>query len=106
MFENATRGQYPRMVNVKRLPLPLMETYEWQYQGACMGAASEVFFSPEAERGAKRERREQNAKRVCFTCPVIDRCREHALAVQEPYGVWGGLTEGERAALTHHKVAS
>ena len=26
-------------------------------------------------------------------------CREHALRVREPYGVWGGLTEHERAAL-------
>jgi WhiB family redox-sensing transcriptional regulator len=23
-------------------------------------------------------------------------CREHALKVREPYGVWGGLTEEER----------
>ena len=25
-------------------------------------------------------------------------CREHALAVREPYGVWGGLTEDDREA--------
>ena len=71
-----------------------------------MGADSEVFFSPEAERGAKRARREENAKKLCFTCPVIDRCREHALAVQEPYGVWGGMTESERAALVREPIAS
>jgi WhiB family redox-sensing transcriptional regulator len=23
-------------------------------------------------------------------------CREHALAVREPYGVWGGLSEDDR----------
>lgn len=99
-------GHYGVMVNVKRLPVPLIETYEWQYQGVCMGLDSEVFFSPEAERGAKRERREEAAKQLCQTCPVIDRCREHALAVQEPYGVWGGLTETERAQLTRHRIAS
>jgi WhiB family redox-sensing transcriptional regulator len=27
-------------------------------------------------------------------------CREHALAVREPYGVWGGLSEHEREELT------
>lgn len=64
-----------------------------------MGADSSVFFSPEAERGLKRQRREERAKAVCATCPVIDRCRDHALAVQEPYGVWGGLTEAERARI-------
>lgn len=106
MFENATGGNYSTMVNVKRLPVPLIEKYEWQYQGACMGVDSEVFFSPESERGAKRERREENAKRLCSSCPVIDRCREHALSVQEPYGVWGGLSEGERAELARHRVAS
>ena len=91
------------MVNVKRLPGPMIEAYEWQYQGACMGVDSSVFFSPEAERGAKRERREQAAKKLCFQCPVIERCREHALTVREPYGVWGGLTEGERAVYARQE---
>ena len=26
-------------------------------------------------------------------------CAAHALAVREPYGVWGGLTEDEREAM-------
>ena len=94
------------MVNVKRLPVPLIEHYEWQYDGVCMGVDSDVFFSPEAERGAKRARREEAAKALCRTCPVIDKCREHALSVREPYGVWGGLTESERAQLTRQSIAS
>lgn len=49
------------MVNIKRLPLPLMDMYDWQYGGLCMDMDSEVFFSPEAERGAKRIRREDTA---------------------------------------------
>jgi WhiB family redox-sensing transcriptional regulator len=100
-------GNKHTMVNVNRLPGPMMDAYEWQYEGACMGVDSSVFFSPEAERGAKRERREQAAKKLCMKCPVIERCRQHALAVREPYGVWGGLTEGERAALARQeKIAS
>lgn len=94
------------MVNIKRLPSPILESYEWQWDGACMGVDSSVFFSPEAERGAKRQRREEAAKALCATCPVIEQCREHALRVQEPYGVWGGLTESERAKLLEHRVAS
>jgi WhiB family redox-sensing transcriptional regulator len=27
---------------------------------------------------------------------VLEQCRRHALAVHEPYGVWGGLSEAER----------
>ena len=93
------------MVNIKRLPSPIIESYEWQWGGACMGADSSVFFSPEAERGMKRQRREESAKAICATCPVIDRCREHALAVHEPYGVWGGLTESERAEILTRRQA-
>lgn len=87
------------MASIKRLPAPIMESYEWQWRGACMGKDSSVFFSPEAERGRKRYQREARAKKVCADCPVLAQCREHALAVQEPYGVWGGLTTPERAAI-------
>jgi WhiB family redox-sensing transcriptional regulator len=58
-----------------------------------------VFFHPERERGAAKEGRDERAKAVCRTCPVIASCRRYALEVQEPYGVWGGLTAAERAAL-------
>jgi WhiB family redox-sensing transcriptional regulator len=30
---------------------------------------------------------------------VIAQCRTHALAVGEPYGIWGGLSESERELL-------
>jgi WhiB family redox-sensing transcriptional regulator len=106
MFQATFTGKGQVMVNVKRLPSPLIEVYEWQYEGACTTTDPNVFFSPEAERGAKRERREQAAKALCAVCPVIERCRQHALSVQEPYGVWGGLSESERAALTRHRLAS
>jgi WhiB family redox-sensing transcriptional regulator len=26
-------------------------------------------------------------------------CRSHALSVQEPYGIWGGLSEDERELI-------
>lgn len=89
------------MVNIKRLPMPIHESYEWQYEGRCRGMDPEAFFSPEAERGAKRARREEAAKALCSQCPVIAECRAHALSAQEPYGVWGGLTESDRIALLH-----
>ena len=43
--------------------------------------------------------REQRAKEMCRSCPVIAQCRSHALAVGEPYGIWGGLSEAERELL-------
>ncbi len=56
-----------------------------------------MFFHPQGERGPTRRDREAEAKAVCQRCPVIDACRRHALQVAEPYGVWGGLSEEERA---------
>lgn len=87
------------MVNIKRLPMPLQETYDWQYEGLCRTVDPEGFFSPEAERGAPKARREDAAKQLCLRCPVIEQCREHALSVQEPYGVWGGLSEADRREI-------
>jgi WhiB family redox-sensing transcriptional regulator len=54
------------------------------------------FFHPDGERGPARARREARAKAVCLACPVLEMCRRHALAVHEPYGIWGGLSEAER----------
>ena len=67
--------------------------------GACRDLSPDHFFHPEGERGPARRERARAAKSVCGSCPVIEQCREHALAVREPYGVWGGLTEEERAAV-------
>jgi len=46
--------------------------------------------------GPARRAREERAKAICRACPVLEQCREHALAVQEPYGIWGAMGEGER----------
>jgi len=33
-------------------------------------------------------------------CPVRQECLDYALRVREPFGIWGGLNEAERRALT------
>ena len=68
-------------------------------QAACRGTDTEVFFHPENERGPSRRRREARAKAVCQHCPVIMACLHTALDSHEPYGVWGGLSTGERETL-------
>jgi WhiB family redox-sensing transcriptional regulator len=84
------------MADTRRLPDPNVENWEWQLRGACRGIDSSFFFHPEGERGAARVRREARAKAVCRRCPVLADCRQHALTVQEPYGIWGGMSESER----------
>ena len=87
------------MAETSRLPRPVADEWEWQYQGACRDLPSEMFFHPDGERGPRRRNRENTAKAVCASCPVIAACRAHALAVQEPYGIWGGLSEDDRLAI-------
>ncbi len=89
----------PGMADIRRLPSPQAEVWDWQLRGACRGSDGELFFHPENERGAARTRREEAAKAVCHGCPVLLSCRAHALSVREPYGVWGGLSESDRCAL-------
>jgi WhiB family redox-sensing transcriptional regulator len=87
------------MADVSRLPGPIADVWEWQLAGACRGVDATVFFHPEGERGSARQAREQAAKAICADCPVLRECARHALAVREPYGVWGGLSEDDRAAV-------
>lgn len=87
------------MSETTRLPGPVADLWDWQLEGSCRRVGPEVFFHPEGERGTKRRTRAGAAKEVCLGCPVIEACRSHALAVREPYGVWGGLTEDERESF-------
>ncbi|BAH55144.1 putative WhiB family regulatory protein [Rhodococcus opacus B4] len=72
----------------------------WQARAACRGSELAVFFAPDAERGHARARREAHARQICLPCPVLEQCRDHALTVGEPYGVWGGMTEADRRRHT------
>jgi WhiB family transcriptional regulator, redox-sensing transcriptional regulator len=87
------------MAEVSRLPGPVADMWEWQFDGACRRIDPALFFHPEGERGPNRRRRDASAKAVCATCPVLAECREHAVRVREPYGVWGGLTAEERQLI-------
>ncbi|OBJ73005.1 WhiB family transcriptional regulator [Mycobacterium sp. 1274756.6] len=78
---------------------PYTDLWDWQLHGACRGLDSSVFFHPDGERGTERLLREQRAKAMCRSCPVLTECRAHALRVGEPYGIWGGLSESERAQM-------
>ena len=87
------------MVDVRRLPGPTAQLWEWQFAGLCRDEDAGLFFHPEGERGRARASREHAAKAVCARCPVLRECFEAALRTHEPYGVWGGTTEDERAEI-------
>ena len=71
----------------------------WQDAAACRGENSAWFFAKDTEQRRARLRREARAKAVCWQCPVMQLCRDHALRVDEPAGIWGALTEDERAQI-------
>ncbi len=87
------------MADVRNLPVPVAEVWDWQLRAACRNLESGLFFHPERERGPSRAQRESRAKAVCRTCPVLAQCRAHALAAREQFGVWGGLSAAERVEI-------
>jgi len=40
------------MADISRLPGPIADIWEWQYDGACRSADPDLFFHPEGEREA------------------------------------------------------
>jgi WhiB family redox-sensing transcriptional regulator len=83
-----------------RTPLtPIADLWSWQLSARCRGEDPAVFFPAEGERGHVRSMRQTRAKAICAQCTVLTQCRDHSLRCHEPFGVWGGIAEDERAAL-------
>jgi hypothetical protein len=63
----------------------------------CAGL-TKLFFGPDLDGRKERARidRERECKEICKHCPFRIQCLERALVLEEPKGVWGGMTEGER----------
>lgn len=91
------------MPTPQELPGPNADFWDWQIRGLCRGVDSAWFFHPEGERGRARAQRESRAKELCSRCPVLAQCRQHALRVREPYGIWGGMSEADRELVTRHR---
>ena len=72
----------------------LFDTIEdqWQERALCAQTDPDAFFPEKG--GSTRE-----AKRICLGCEVRDECLEYALANDERFGIWGGLSERERRRL-------
>lgn len=64
----------------------------WQDRALCAQTDPEAFFPEKG--GSTRE-----AKKICQRCPVRAECLEYALAHDERFGIWGGLSERERRRL-------
>ena len=65
---------------------------EWHDKALCAQTDPEALFPEKG--GSTRE-----AKRICESCEVRQECLEYALANDERFGIWGGLSEMERRRL-------
>ena len=81
--------------------IQLIPSSGWRCQAACRGESTETFFLPTGQRGVSKRQREAAAKAVCAVCPVSRQCLDWALALAlpEPFGVWGGTTPEERDVI-------
>ncbi len=71
---------------------------EWHERALCSQTDPEAFFPEKG--GSTRE-----AKRICARCEVRAECLEYALANDERFGIWGGMSERERRRLKRRAAA-
>jgi len=64
-------------------------------EAACRGLDPELFYGESAVAIMK-------VKSLCATCPVREPCLEWAIK-REEFGVWGGTTARERAAIRRER---
>lgn len=62
----------------------------------CTNSDPEAWFP---EQGGMPTRELRKVKELCGICPAKVACLTYALAANEPFGVWGGLTTPERQRL-------
>jgi WhiB family redox-sensing transcriptional regulator len=80
-------------------------TWGWQFDGACRGEDSALFFAPSYfEKREEKAAREVRAKAICSVCPVLKPCLDYALRIREPHGIWGGMNEYERRQLLRQRA--
>ena len=66
-----------------------IDTAKWQL-AECRKVDPELFFDNATI---------NQAKAICKTCPLIVACAQYAINSGMDYGVWGGLSETDRAML-------
>ena len=84
----------------------MFEDTTWRVAALCRGDDAVHFFAPNhLERKEQKDLRESRARGICDNCPVQDACLDHALAIGETHGIWGGLNELQRRRLMQRRSA-
>ena len=86
-----------KMDDIWTLGVNAEDEFAWHQHALCAQTDPEAFFPEKG--GSTRE-----AKRVCSSCTVRAECLEYALANDERFGIWGGLSERERRKLKRQAI--
>lgn len=93
-----------------------LTTSDWQVMAVCRNISPSTFYPEDEQDGSKGNGKrgraakqllrdaEERAKLICRGCPVRTACLQYALDHQE-HGIWGGLTEDERAEVKRRRAA-
>lgn len=84
--------------NQQQIPID-PEDISWHLKASCLGVDPDLFFS-------EVDNSTTEAKSVCGGCVVREQCLEYALATNEQWGVWGGLSRKERRTLTKIRLGT
>lgn len=83
------------------------EAFDWRSGGACDASDADLHYVDAQElvdehgfttKDAKAflSEAEEMAKAICRSCPIRSRCLNAAMANEEEFGIWGGMTVDER----------
>jgi len=71
---------------------PVLEERPWSVFATCKDIKDVSFFP-------QNKAEERAAAAICSICPVSEDCLNHALATNERFGMWGGVSEKQRRIL-------
>ena len=92
LYDGPTDAQLAAIEAEQAAETAVEELFGWQDRALCAQTDPEAFFPEKG--GSTRE-----AKKVCRGCEVRAECLEFALAHDERFGIWGGMSERERRQL-------
>ncbi|MCU1645260.1 MAG: Sporulation regulatory protein WhiB [Nocardia sp.] len=68
----------------------------WREQALCAQTDPDAFFPEVGGSG-------RTGKRICEGCDVRKQCLDYALAHDQRFGIWGGMTEAERRRYSQQR---
>lgn len=97
-YQRGRRPPGPRTEPVALTSVPAPG--DWIRNARCKSAPVNLFFPLRGEDNA-------TAKAICAGCPVLNDCRDYALANPDSLrGIWGGLTARERRRSRHGRLSA